>query len=48
MDLYLSQKIAVQIVSEGELTVSTKTLNDIVRKLPDSELTLTDLGTTGT
>ena len=47
MDLYLSQKIGVQVVSEGELTVSTKTLNDIVRKLPDSELTLTDLGTTG-
>ncbi|WP_341787837.1 DNA polymerase III subunit beta [Rickettsia endosymbiont of Cantharis rufa] len=47
MDLYLSQKIAVQVVSEGELTVSTKTLNDIVRKIPDSELTLTDLGTTG-
>jgi len=47
MDLYLSQKIGVQVVSEGELTVSTKTLNDIVRKLPDSELTLTDLGNTG-
>ncbi|HJD61761.1 MAG TPA: DNA polymerase III subunit beta [Rickettsia endosymbiont of Columbicola hoogstraali] len=47
MDLYLSQKIGVQVVSEGEITVSTKTLNDIVRKLPDSELTLTDLGTTG-
>lgn len=47
MDLYLSQKIGVQIISEGELTVSTKTLNDIVRKIPDSELTLTDLGNVG-
>lgn len=47
MDLYLSQRIGVQVVSEGELTVSTKTLNDIVRKFPDSELILTDLGNTG-
>lgn len=47
MDLYLSQKIGVQVVNEGKLTVSTKTLNDIVRKIPDSELTLTDLGKVG-
>ncbi|WP_341792699.1 MULTISPECIES: DNA polymerase III subunit beta [unclassified Rickettsia] len=47
MDLYLSQKIGVQVVNEGELTVSTKTLNDIVKKLPDTELTLTDLGKSG-
>jgi len=47
MDLYLSQKIGVQVVSEGDISVSTKTLNDIVRKLPDSELTLIDIGNEG-
>lgn len=46
MDLYLSQKIGAQIISEGEITVSTKTLSDIVKKLPDTEVTISDLGTT--
>ncbi|ADE29948.1 DNA polymerase III subunit beta [Rickettsia prowazekii] len=43
MDLYLSQKIAVQVLNEGEITVATQTLSDIVRKFPDSELTLTEI-----
>ncbi|WP_341764265.1 DNA polymerase III subunit beta [Candidatus Tisiphia endosymbiont of Beris chalybata] len=41
MEIYLSQKIPAQIVSEGEITVSTKTLSDIVKKISDNEITLT-------
>lgn len=41
MEIFLSQKIAAQIIIEGEITVSTKTLNDIVKKISDNEITLT-------
>lgn len=41
MEIFLSQKIAAQIIIEGEITVSTKTLNDIVKKIPDNEISLT-------
>ncbi len=40
MEIYLSQKIVAQIIIEGEITVSTKTLNDIVRKIVDNDITL--------
>ena len=40
MEIYLSQKIAAQVVSEGEITVSTKTLSDVVKKLSDNDITL--------
>lgn len=40
MEIYLSQKIPAQIVNEGEITVSTKTLCDIVKKISDNDITL--------
>ncbi|MDG1437216.1 MAG: DNA polymerase III subunit beta [Rickettsiaceae bacterium] len=40
MDLYLNQNIGAQVVSEGETTVSTQTISDIVRKIKDSEIRL--------
>ncbi|MDR0296402.1 MAG: DNA polymerase III subunit beta [Rickettsia sp.] len=40
MEIYLSQKVAAQVISEGEITVSTKTLNDIVRKIADNDIVL--------
>lgn len=40
MEVYLSQKIPAQVISEGEITVSTKTLSDIVKKIPDNDITL--------
>lgn len=43
MEIYLSQKIAVQVIHEGEITVSTKTLSDIVKKISDNEITLSQL-----
>lgn len=38
MDLYLSQNIGAQVLKEGQITVSTQTLTDIVRKIPDKEI----------
>ncbi|MDR0773755.1 MAG: DNA polymerase III subunit beta, partial [Rickettsia sp.] len=40
MEIYLSQKVAAQVISEGEIMVSTKTLNDIIRKISDNDVTL--------
>jgi len=40
MDLYLNQNIGAEIISEGQTTVSTQTLSDVVRKIPDSEIRL--------
>ncbi|WP_375319278.1 DNA polymerase III subunit beta [Candidatus Tisiphia endosymbiont of Oplodontha viridula] len=40
MEIYLSQKVAAQVINEGEITVSTKTLNDIVKKIPDNDIML--------
>jgi len=40
MEIYLSQKIPAQIANEGEITVSTKTLNDIIKKISDTEVTI--------
>ena len=40
MEIYLSEKIAAQVIREGEITVSTKTLSDVVKKLTDSDITL--------
>lgn len=40
MDLYLNQDIGTEVVSEGETTVSTQTLFDIVRKISDAEIRL--------
>ncbi len=40
MDLYLKQKIGAEILVEGETTVSTRTFMDIIKKIPDKEITL--------
>ncbi len=40
MDLYLNQEIGAEILSEGETTVSTQTLADLVRKIPDEEISV--------
>ncbi len=40
MDLYLSQNIGAQVIKEGEITVSTQTLTDIVKRIPDQEIKL--------
>ncbi|WP_425363614.1 DNA polymerase III subunit beta [Candidatus Tisiphia endosymbiont of Hybos culiciformis] len=40
MEIYLSQKVASQVISEGSITVSTKTLNDIVKKIADNDIML--------
>ena len=40
MDLYLNQNIGAEIIAEGQTTVSTQTLSDVVRKIPDSEIRL--------
>ncbi len=40
MDLYLNQNIGAEIISEGETTVSTQTISEIIRKIPDSEIRL--------
>lgn len=39
-DLYLNQEIGAELISEGETTVSTQTLSDIVRKIQDLEIRL--------
>ncbi|GAB4162758.1 MAG: DNA polymerase III subunit beta [Rickettsiaceae bacterium] len=43
MDLYLNQEIGAEVISVGETTVSTQTLSEIVRKIPDSEIKITQL-----
>jgi len=43
MDLYLKQDIGAEVISEGETTVSTQTISDIVRKIPDTEIRLKQL-----
>ena len=40
MDLYLNQNIGAEVISEGETTVSTQTLSDVVRKISDTEIRL--------
>ena len=40
MDLYLNQNIGAEVVSEGETTVSTQTLSDVVRKISNTEIRL--------
>lgn len=40
MDLYLNQNIGAEVISEGKTTVSTQTLSDVVRKIPDTEIRL--------
>lgn len=43
MDLYLNQHIGAEVISEGETTVSTQTISDIIRKIPDSQVKLKQL-----
>jgi DNA polymerase-3 subunit beta len=43
MDLYLNQNIGAEVISEGQTTVSTQTLSDVVRKIPDSEIRIKQL-----
>jgi DNA polymerase III subunit beta len=43
MDLYLNQNIGAEIIAEGQTTVSTQTLSDVVRKIPDSEIRIKQL-----
>ena len=38
MDLYLNQEIGAEVLCEGQTTVSTQTLSDIVRKIPDTKI----------
>lgn len=40
MDLYLNQNIGAAVIGEGETTVSTQTLSDVVRKISDTEIRL--------
>lgn len=40
IDLYASEEIAVQVVQEGAITVSTRLICDIIRKFSDKEVTL--------
>lgn len=40
IDLYLSQNLGAQVISEGDITVSTQTLTDIIKKIPDLEICL--------
>lgn len=40
MDLYLNQNIGAEVISEGQTTVSTQTLSDVVRKISDTEIRL--------
>ncbi|MFK7973555.1 MAG: DNA polymerase III subunit beta [Rickettsiaceae bacterium] len=40
MDLYLNQEIGVETLCEGETTVSTQTLSEIIRKIPDTTIKL--------
>lgn len=40
IDLYLNQTIGAEVIKEGETTVSSQTLSDIIRKVKDDELKL--------
>ena len=40
MDLYLNQNIGAEVMSAGETTVSTQTISEIIRKIPDQRITL--------
>ena len=40
LDLYLNQTIGAEIKKEGESTVSTQILSELVRKIPDKEIIL--------
>ncbi|MDC0864541.1 DNA polymerase III subunit beta [Rickettsiaceae bacterium] len=40
MDIYLKQSIGAKVISEGGTSVSTQTISDIIRKIPDSEVKL--------
>lgn len=40
MDLYLNQTIGAKVISEGQTTVSTQILSDVVRKISDKEIRL--------
>ncbi len=44
MDLYLNQHVGAEVISEEETTVSTQTISDIVRKIPDSRIKLKQVG----
>lgn len=41
IDLYLNQTIGAEVIKEGETTVSSQTLSDIVRKVKDGEVKIT-------
>ncbi len=43
MDLYLNQNIGAEVMSAGETTVSTQTISEIIRKIPDERITLKHL-----
>jgi DNA polymerase-3 subunit beta len=38
MDLYLNQEIGAEVISEGEITVSTQMLSEIIKKIQDSQI----------
>ncbi|MCC8460476.1 MAG: DNA polymerase III subunit beta [Candidatus Megaira endosymbiont of Carteria cerasiformis] len=40
LDLYLNQTIGAEVKKEGQSTVSTQILSEIVRKIPDKEISL--------
>ena len=40
LDLYLNQNMGAEVIKEGESTVSTQILSEIVRKIPDKEIRL--------
>ena len=40
MDVYLNQTIGAEVISEGQTTVSTQTLSDVVRRISDLEIRL--------
>jgi DNA polymerase-3 subunit beta len=43
MDLYLNQEIGAEVMNEGQTTVSTQTLLEVVRKIPDSTIKIMQL-----
>lgn len=43
MDIYLNQSIGAEVISEGQTSVCTQTISDIIRKIPDSKVTLKQL-----
>ena len=43
LDLYLNQTIGAEVKKEGQSTVSTQILSEIVRKIPDKEIILKHL-----